>query len=473
MTPLARRVARSIRQGSWLAPGERVAIAVSGGADSVALAWLLRELAGVSVCAVAGLIHVHHGLRGDDADADEAFCRDLARRLGLPIEIARVDVAARARERQCSVEVAARDLRYAVFDDAAIRLQASAVATGHTADDQAETVLLRLLRGAGTRGLAGIRARRGPYVRPLLECRRADLVAYLEAMDEPFRQDRTNADVSVPRNRIRHELLPVIERLAPGGVPALARCAALAAEDEAFLREALIDVSSDVVLSEEASAEGAPVERVVDVPRLVALAPALGRRLIRDLADQVSGASWSARHIEAVLRLARADKQEAHLDLPGAEVERRGAVLALRPVLTRGAAPVEIREAPWFERTLDVPGHVEVPEAGATVVATRLVSGGAISSGADIATVQADSVTWPFTVRNRRPGDRMRPLGAPGSRKLQDVFVDRKVPRRDRDRVPLVVDAAGRIIWVAGLAIAHECRVTAPEAGVVVLELRR
>jgi tRNA(Ile)-lysidine synthetase-like protein len=154
--------------------------------------------------------------------------------------------------------------------------------------------------------------------------------------------------------------------------------------------------------------------------------------------------------------------------------ERRGAVLALRPVLTGGAAEAEIREAPWFERALDVPGQVVVPEAGVTLAATLVPSGAAVSAGTDgVATVQAGAVTWPFTVRNRRPGDRMRPLGAPGSRKLQDVFVDRKVPRRDRDRVPLVVDAAGRIIWVAGLAIAHECRVTAPEAGVVVLELRR
>src|SRR5688572_8287520 len=216
-----------------LGPVDRVAIAISGGSDSVALAWILHEAAPRASWRVVGLVHVNHGLRGDDAAADEAFCRELAARLGWPIDVSHVDVRARAHERRQSIEAAARGARYDCFEGAAARLGATVVATAHTMDDQAETVLLRLLRGAGSRGISGIRERRGRIVRPLLGCRRLELREFLNDRQELFREDASNLDLSIPRNRLRHELMPVIERLAPGGVAALARAAALAADDEA------------------------------------------------------------------------------------------------------------------------------------------------------------------------------------------------------------------------------------------------
>ena len=177
---LASRVLRVIRKHALLAATDRVAVALSGGADSVALLWLLVELgrAGDLPGAVTGVIHVNHGLRGAEAARDEDFCRGLADRLGLPIEAATIDVAGAARATRRSLEATARDLRYQFFTEAAARLGATVVATGHTLDDQAETVLLRLLRGAGSRGLAGIRLRRGSCIRPLLATRRDDLRRY-------------------------------------------------------------------------------------------------------------------------------------------------------------------------------------------------------------------------------------------------------------------------------------------------------
>jgi tRNA(Ile)-lysidine synthase len=467
MRDLHARVARAIRDDCRIDAGDRVAIAVSGGSDSVALFWLLHELAPDLGFALAGLVHVNHQLRGAESDGDEAFCRRLADRMALPIAVASVDVAADAAGRRVSIEVAARDARYAFFEHAASGLGATVVLTGHTLDDQAETVMMRLLRGAGTRGLSGIRARRGLVARPLLQVRRAEARDYLIARDESWREDASNLDTTIARNRIRHELMPVLESLAPGAAIVLARTAHLAQDDEDYLMEAAIKSRPALVVSEE----GINKRVEVDSAALSVSPPAVGRRLIRALAAQIAPtARLSAGHFEAVLGLAGTDKPVGHLDLPGLIVEKRGAMLSLRP---KAGEPDPVSKIVWGPRALDVPGSVDVTEASVTIVATRgssVTDWSALGPGA--AAVQAGAIRLPLFVRNRRPGDRFRPLGAPGRRKLQDVLVDRKVPRSERDRVPLVVDADDRIVWVAGLAVAHDCRVTVPEDGVLILEQR-
>jgi tRNA(Ile)-lysidine synthase len=467
MPDLSSRVARTIRHDCRMAAGDRVAVAISGGSDSVALFWLLHALAPDLGLELAGLVHVNHQLRGAESDGDEAFCRRLADRMGLPIAVAAIDVAADARARRVSIEVAARDARYAFFERAAADLGATVIVTGHTLDDQAETVMLRLLRGAGTRGLSGVRPRRGRVARPLLHVRRAEARDYLIARDEAWRDDASNLDTAIVRNRVRHELMPVLESVAPGAAVVLARTARLAQDDESFLMEAAIKNRPALVVSEEGS--GGPVE--LDAGTLSLLPPALGRRLIRALAAQVApGAGLSAAHLEAVLGLAGSDKTTGHLDLPGLTVRKHGAGLSL---LRAAGEPDSVSKISWAPRALDVPGSVAVPEASVMISATRgaaTVEWSALGSGA--AAVQMQSIRLPLFVRNRRPGDRFRPLGAPGRRKLQDVLVDRKVPRGDRDRVALVVDADDKIVWVAGLVVAHDCRVTAPEDGVLILEQR-
>jgi tRNA(Ile)-lysidine synthase len=460
---------------------------VSGGADSVALAWILHTISAADAegVAVTGLLHMNHGLRGDESARDEAFCRALAARLDQPIEVGQADVAALARARGQSIEAAARDTRYAFFLEAARRLGAAHVATGHTIDDQAETVLLRLLRGSGGRGVTGIRVRRGPFVRPLLECRRAELREYLAWRGEVFCEDSSNEDQGIARNRVRHQLLPQIALVAPGGVRALARFAALAGDDEAYLTDRAIEAASFVVLSNEggvtvdaaSSRRGGGVQPLkLDVVALKKLPSAVARRLVRRVAEQVApGTGFAMRHFDAVLRLAATDKPAGHLDLPGLTIEREGQTMTVGPS-ARGwlspGAPTG-RVAP-FERPLPVPGQVKVDEVGVTITAAAasVAPDELASGGANVAVVQAAAVALPLRVRNRRNGDRFRPLGAPGRRKLQDVLVDRKVPQRMRDRVPLVVDAAGRIVWVVGVTIADECRVTTPGAGVVVLKVQ-
>lgn len=441
-----------------------MALAVSGGADSVALAWLMHEIeaSGEGTFRLAGLVHVNHGLRGAESDRDEAFVRALGERLGLTVDVARRDVTADARAAHRSIEATARDARDACFTAGAARLDASRVATAHTADDQAETVLLRLLRGSGARGAGGIRPRRGLLIRPLLDVRRAALKADLIARGEPWCEDSSNADRSIPRNAIRHDLLPAIERLAPGGIAALTRFAALARDDEAALQAAAIEVAPKIV-----SLDGDAVR--LHRAALAGLAPAVARRVVRAAIERVSLAAVAARHIDAIRALATADTSKGHVDLPGAAVDFTPEVVVLTRAVSRRR-----RVEGGFDRPLAVPGAVEVPEAGVRVVAEVADRGASTdlpNGRGRAAAVQGEACQGGLRVRSRRPGDRLRPLGAPGRRKVQDVLVDGKVPRRERDRVPIVVDDAGRIVWVAGYALAEEFRVTRPESGVVLLKI--
>ena len=237
---------------------------------------LLHNLSGDCRFTLAGVAHLNHGLRGDESDEDEAFCRELAADLGVAIEVGRRDVAQLARDEHVSIEVAARRARYEFFADAAQRLQIDRIATGHTRDDQAETFLLRVLRGAGATGLAGIRPRRGPMVRPLLDIRRDDLLAFLADLGQAFRTDSSNRDLRIPRNWVRHRLVPLLaEHLNADIVEVLAREATVLRDEAIFLDR----------LANEAAA---PIETTLPERRirlgaraLADLPVALARRVVR------------------------------------------------------------------------------------------------------------------------------------------------------------------------------------------------
>ncbi len=253
---LDERVLDTIRRHALVRRGDRVLVALSGGPDSVALLRLLRELEAAGELVVAGVAHLNHGLR-DAAHADEQFCRALAAEIGVPFRSDLVDVRGRAERLQTSLEDAGRRARYELFERVATELEAAVIATGHTRDDQAETFLLRLLRGAGPRGLAGIHPRSGRVVRPLLDVGRDELRTYLAALGQPFRDDESNRDLSIPRNRIRHELLPLLSRdYSPAITDVLAREAAIARQDEDRLQLEAIDLLDLIVLRNETQIPG-------------------------------------------------------------------------------------------------------------------------------------------------------------------------------------------------------------------------
>lgn len=470
-TPVDLVRAFAARHGLWRRE-TRVLAAVSGGSDSVAMAHLLHELAGAGDLVLAGLAHVNHHLRGEAGDGDEACCRALAARLGLPVIVAHADVPTLRRAHGGSVEVAAREARWQALADAAAALGADRIATAHTRNDQAETVLLHLVRGAGLAGARGILPQAGVRIRPLLDCSRDGLRSWLAARGEPWREDASNAELANPRNRLRHVVLPELAgHLNPAVDVALARFAEIARDDEAYLAAAAAEAAARVV----AGGGDGPVR--LDAGGLLALAPALQRRVARLALDAAApGRAFDLAGAEAVVAACR-DASDGAWDLPGVRMERSGAFVVLVHRRPTSSSP-----PPGFHEVLTLPGRVQLGDSGRTVEAdgpfSRADADGILQAAmlqdaadsSDHVLVRADELAGGLVVRSRRPGDRVR-LAA-GRKKVQDLFVDRKVDRRERDRVPIVTDAGGRIVWVAGHAVGEEFRVGPPTDKVVILTLR-
>ena len=464
MFPLAERVRRTIRRHDLLPSGTRVVVGVSGGSDSVALVHLLVELQEAGNFRVAGVAHVHHGLRGEGADRDEAFCRELAESLSLPAFVEHVDVRERARRERRSLEDAARLERGEALRRAADASGSDRIAIGHTRDDQAETVLLKLLRGAGTRGLAAIHPRIGPVVRPLLDVGRDDLRGWLDGRGLTFVEDETNEDFRFRRNVVRHRLLPVLRQEFGSAVTvALARHAEVAREDESLLNSLAAPLVLRLVRTDESNI-------AVDCPGMAELPAALQRRVALQ-ALRMSGVREPGFE-QALNLLALAGGTSGALQLPGGVRARR-----VGPSVILSAAADDFTGQDGFRYELTVPGSVWIPEAGRTMGAEPMspdqpeLLGCLTVTNPSTAVIGGDRVPAGLVVRSWNRGDAVRPLGLGGRKKLQDLFVDRKVPRAARRRLPLVVDRADRIVWVPGLAIDEAYRVTRDTRAVVVLTM--
>jgi tRNA(Ile)-lysidine synthase len=476
MGQLVDRVRQYAAQHSLWERGARIVAAVSGGSDSVALTFVLRELAARHEIVLAGIAHLDHQIRGAAATDDAGFCRALADRLGVPAVMSECDVPASARENGVSLEVAGRHARQRFFKEALASVKADRVAVAHTRDDQAETVLLRLTRGAGGSGLAAMAPRRDHLVRPLLDCTRDELQEFLRGLNEPWREDATNLDRSIPRNRIRHDVMPQLRAINAQADAALARTAEILRGDEDFL-ETLANAA--FMRCVETDTEHGNVE--VNAGELARLPAALGRRVAR-YALETANPSRSY-GLEEADELRRAVAAGTGGNLPGLVVERFGGkvVLSNRVHEVHTVHGVQPSVDP-LELRLDLPGTVEAPNGGWTMTAEgpmRMASDPRMGSPASETlpgsrvTVDASDLGSHLIVRYRRPGDRLQPLGAPGRKKVQDVLVDRKVPRDDRDRLPIVTTEKGEIVWVAGQVLADPFRVTPLTTSVVVLTLRR
>jgi tRNA(Ile)-lysidine synthase len=439
-------------------PDTRVIAAVSGGSDSVAMLRLLHDLHRNGELHLDAVAHLNHQIR-PDADADEAFCASLASALGVPFLSLRVDVPARSRETRRSLEVVGRAARYAFLDDVQRARGADRIATAHTDDDQAETVLLRMLRGAGPRGLSAIAPCRARRVRPVLWARRDELRRELEQRGQPWREDATNTDLTNPRNRVRHELLPYLERhFNPAARRALSRLADAARADESLLaREGAMAASAVVRID--------PDGTWVDVAALRVLPEAIARRVVQYALSAAGQPAPGLADVLTVLSVARGERAAAELRKLRVEPFREFVVL-----VPKGATP-----APGpFRCELTVPGEVREHDAGWILEAAGpFGEPQPQSSTPAVAHIDATAVADGLVVRSRQPGDRMRPAGLAGSKKVQDILVDRKVRRQDRDAVPIVAAADGRIVWLAGHVVGEEFRVTEGTKAVITLKLRR
>ena len=420
-------------------------VAVSGGPDSVAL------LAGLVALGSGrwriGVAHVNHGLRGADSDRDERFVSTLAERFELDVFVLAGRIVPGA-----NLEERARELRYRLLLEAARSGGYRRVATGHTLDDQAETFLLRLLRGAGARGLTSIAPLRADgVIRPLLDLERAEVLAFLDRRGLRHRRDRSNVDPRFTRNRIRRRLLPLLEReFNPSVRRALARTADLLTDEDALLER----------MARARLASVARADRL-DTRGWSRMPFAIARRVVRLWLERLRGdlAGTSAEHVERVVALGRGNTGGT-VSLPRGEVRRSGGNLRWietgkrRAVRPRATALVPSSDHAFGGFRFRVR---EVPRArGPRPSLWR-------------ALFDAAAVTGPLTVRPSRPGDRIRPHGLGGTKKLQDVFVDRRVDRERRAGYPIVV-GGDAVLWVPGLVRADAAIVTTKTRRVLVVE---
>ncbi|MSQ11468.1 MAG: tRNA lysidine(34) synthetase TilS [Dehalococcoidia bacterium] len=448
---LTRRVRAELEEAGLC--GKRLVVAVSGGPDSLALLHLLARLQ--RSCRLDLHVgHVDHGLRADSAE-DARFVARESERLGVPFTGRRVDVQAHRRRRRLSPEHAARELRYAFLGELCRETGAAAVALGHTADDQAETILLHILRGSGLRGLQGMvtLSQYGGKVslfRPLLAFTREESEGFCRALGLAPRHDVSNLDVAYTRNLIRNQIVPLLQQVNPKVRDALLRLGRAAALDDAYLEAQAATLWPSVAAE---NATGVELERKA----LLAQHPAVRRALLRRAYAHVHGDLQGLEevHVDAMERVL-AGATGRVLDLPNGvrwAVGYKTATLRKREDLQR--APFPALEG---VSQLACPGETAV--AGWTVT-TRFVEPMAVNEGPYVAVVDGDAAGLRLAVQARKEGDCFWPLGVENAsrKRLKDFFVDAKVPRAWRARVPLVVGEQG-VVWVVGWRIAHWARLT-------------
>jgi len=436
---------------SLFRPGLRIAVGLSGGADSVAL---LRALAERSreLGLVLHAAHLHHGLRGEEADGDLAFASSLAAQIGLPFHEARVDAGAAAKDSAETIEEAARRLRYGWFRQLMASGEVEAIATAHTRDDQAETVLAKFLRGAWTEGLSGIHPviefPEGRILRPLLGATRSEVEAYLGSLRQDWREDSSNRHLTFTRNRIRHELLPLLEGWNPQLREHLTQMATLARDEEAWWTAELARLVPQMLLA------GRPVRGggraaddglALDVNRLAALPLALQRRLLRFAAEQL-GAAVDFPSIESLRNMALTGRAGQKLQLAqGIRAERtaRELRLAVVPVAPADKCTTE----PATEYTVAIPGEVAAPAFGLRLRIVRMDATGNLPASQD--KLPAARVA---TLRNWRPGDRVQLRYSSAPHKVKEVLERLKVTGSSRSCWP-VLELDGHIVWMQGVEL--------------------
>lgn len=439
-------VDRTIREKHLFGPDDTLIVAVSGGADSTALLDILTRLPGYNLRLIAA--HLNHRLRGVESDADEEFCRKLALAYPIPFESSRVDVLEAAKSGQMNLEDAGRRARIDFFTQLRKKHDAAAVVLAHHADDQAETILMRLIRGSGMTGLSGMSYRNSSsFVRPLLNISRSDIEQYLNRHALTWREDASNRDTTFLRNRIRHELLPVLETYNPAIRSNLSTTSSVISGDGALLDE----------LTEQAFSRTCRMEVgtvVCGVSQLNELNQALRRRTVRlafkNLTGNLDGVSLC--HIDAICTMLDAARPSSRLALPQGVT----CVREYDRLLFQRKTETVLESAP--EILIPAPGVYQLPGGGLLTIEFSELPADFRTLPADTLFVNPDKTGFPWLLRTFRPGDRIIPFGMSGRKKVKEIFIDKKIPQSERMRIPLLFSGTD-LIWIAGVCASELCRI--------------
>lgn len=461
--------------------GDLVVVGVSGGADSMAMLHVLNDLSSRLKLRLH-VAHLNHQLRGEEAQGDAAFVEAAANSLNLPCTLGSADVPAMIAREKLSTEEAARKARYSFLLKTASHLGADKVAVAHNADDQAETLLIHLLHGTGSEGLAGMKPATGLVVRPLLGIRRWEIENYCSQSGIAYRSDSTNADVTFIRNRIRHQLIPMLREYNPNIVEALLRTAEIIRVENDYIENETI-VAADKVIRKTSNDSDGSGSFIVNNEAFTDLDTALQRRLVRHLFRTMAGPEKQLEfaHVERTISFIVSGQTGKTLELPD-EVcvtktysETLFSINSINPPRSNGSSGYGAAKDQVRECALTVPGITDLSAVKAKIEAKIFsvedVRDKVFTASPSEAYLDWDALEFPLCVGPGKEGETFYPLGSSGRKKLSDFFIDAKVPRDKRKSVPVVNDSKG-IVWVAGLRIDDRAKVTDRTSQVLYLQIK-
>jgi len=456
------KVTETIEKYQLIHPGDKIIIAVSGGPDSICLLDILNHIKRQFDLSLM-IAHVNHGIRNRESEVEARFVRLKALHMNLPFEQLSVSVPAIAREKGLSIEQTGRTIRYHFFQKLLNKHQAHAIALGHHADDQVETILMRIIRGSGLQGLRGISARRDVFIRPLIECNQREIEAYCRRRKISYCIDSSNKEPMYLRNKIRHQLIPMLTKEYNHSIRNHLLQLQTIIQDELNYLEELTEQYYLKALKKEN-----PSGIVLDSKQLTEWPVALQRRVIRKGLRHLRNylADIQFNHIESIRQLCLINRGEKYLDLPG-EIRVRKSYQSLEIGYASDIKkPEKDKKCTMWEYELPVCKENDYPELGIIIISERYDYGKSVrekclnSSEKDNACVDYDQLVLPLKIRNRRSGDRFKPLNSQFFKTIKSYFIDHKVPLYKREMINLVVDDSNRIVWIVGFQIDDRFKIT-------------
>ncbi|MBE9547553.1 MAG: tRNA lysidine(34) synthetase TilS [Proteobacteria bacterium] len=457
------KVKETIKKHNMLAMGNRIVVAVSGGPDSVALLKVLSMVSGKYRLSLVAA-HLNHGLRGEESNSEERFARELCESMGIAFESKYIDVPSLIKGEKRSPEDVCRDVRYNFFKKVREKYKADKIALGHNLDDQAETVIMKFLRGSGMGGLRGILPMRdGIYIRPLISVTRDEILTFLKKEGMEFVTDSSNVEDIYLRNRIRNRLIPELrENYNPGLEENLDHTADIIRVEDDYIKTAVEDVLTTWGVDRNQD------DIRVNIPELVKLHEAIQRRVIKTLlqncSHQKKGIGYL--HVKSVMDLITGGSPNGILNLPfDLEVRREYDLL----VISKTKTPVGRNHE--FHYTVEIPGTVNIKELGIKATFDLVDSVPTLNFDTDRTVfMDYENISFPLIIRNMKPGDRIQPFGMNGTKKVKSFFIDEKTPKNRRKEIPLLVDQKS-VLWIMGMRLSERARITDKTTRVVKAEI--